>query len=100
MWDQDTTLRAMWTPFDKWAHFRNLLESPIQYRKNPELFRNPKIVFPYMNLYLRTIPKLLVMSQIQSETPNNIRSPSHIPYLLKLHRTLSVSPYGSRMMQT
>ena len=35
---------------------------PVRYRKNPELFRNPKINFPYMNLILRTIPNLLVMS--------------------------------------
>src|SRR3954454_19838067 len=39
-------------------------------------------------------------SIISQDTPNNFRSPSHIPYLLKQHRTLSVSPYGSRMMQT
>ena len=36
-----------------------------------------------MNLILRTIPELLVMSWIPSETPNNIRTPFHIPYLLK-----------------
>ena len=36
-----------------------------------------------MNLILPTIPNLLVMTWIPSETPNNIRSPSHIPYLLK-----------------
>ena len=36
-----------------------------------------------MNLILRTIPDLLVMSRIHSETPNNIRSPTQIPYLLK-----------------
>ena len=32
-----------------------------------------------MNLYIRTIPELLVMSKISSETPNNIRTPTHIP---------------------
>ena len=41
-----------------------------------------------MNLILRTIPNLLVMSRIPSKTPNNIRYPSHIPNLLKLHRNL------------
>ena len=29
--------------------------------------------FPYINLYLRTLPKLLVTSRISSGTPNNIR---------------------------
>ena len=36
-----------------------------------------------MNLILRTILELLVMSWIPSETPNNIQTPFHIPYLLK-----------------
>ena len=56
---------------------RNLLETPIQCRKIPELFRNPKINFPYMKLYLRTIPKLLVTSWIPSETPNKLRYHHH-----------------------
>ena len=51
---------------------RNLPETPIRCRKIPELFRNPKNTFPYMNLYLRTIPELLVISWIPSETPNKI----------------------------
>ena len=71
--------------------FRNLLESPYKHSGTfPNLENDPQ----YMNLILRTIPDLLVMSRIQSETPNNIRSPTHIPYLLKPHRYLSVSPYG------
>ena len=41
--------------------------------KKPELFRNPNNNFPYINLYLRTIPELLVTSGISSGTPNNIR---------------------------
>ena len=32
------------------------------HRKIPELFRNLEINFPYMNLILRTITDLLVMS--------------------------------------
>ena len=33
----------------------------------------PKPYFLYINLYLRTIPELLVTSGISSETPNSIR---------------------------
>ena len=36
-----------------------------------------------MNLILRNILDLLMMSWIPSETPNNIRTPFHISYLLK-----------------
>ena len=46
---------------------------PVQYRKNPNFFRNPNNNFPYINLYLRTIPELLVTSRISSGTPNNFR---------------------------
>ena len=35
--------------------------------------RCPKQDFPYINLYLQTIPELLVTSGISSGTPNNIR---------------------------
>ena len=62
--------------------FQNLLESP--YGTFPNLENDPQ----YMNLILRTIPDLLVMSWIQSETSNNIRSRTHIAYLLKHHRIL------------
>ena len=41
--------------------------------KNPNFSRNPNNNFPYINLYLRTIPELLVTSGISSGTPNNIR---------------------------
>ena len=47
--------------------------APVQYRYAPETFRCPYDSFPYINLYLRTIPELLVMSEISSGTPNNIR---------------------------
>ena len=60
--------------------FQNLLESPYKHSGTfPNLENDPH----YMNLIPRTIPDLLVMSRIQSETTNNIRSPTHIPYLLK-----------------
>ena len=48
---------------------------PVQYRKNCTFFRNPKYDFPYINLYLSTILRLLVTSEISSGTPNNIRLP-------------------------
>ena len=38
-----------------------------------ELSRIPNNNFPYINLYLRTIPELLMTSGISSGTPNNIR---------------------------
>ena len=41
--------------------------------KNPNFSRNPNNNFPYINLYLRTIPELLVTSGISSGTLNNIR---------------------------
>ena len=49
-----------------------------------------------MNLILWTIPDLLVISQIPSETPNNIRSLSHNTITTQNNvESLSVSPYGS-----
>ena len=53
---------------------RNLLEHSDTLPKNPELFRNPEINLPYINLYLRTLPELLVISRILPGTPNNLRS--------------------------
>src|SRR3954466_15720717 len=41
-----------------------------------------------MNLILRTIPDLLVISRILSETPNNIRSLTHHSISTKQHRIL------------
>ena len=41
--------------------------------KNSNFSRNPNNNFPYINLYLRTIPKLLMTSGISYGTPNNIR---------------------------
>ena len=46
---------------------------PVHYRKYPKLFRNPNTTFLYINLYLQTIPELLVTSGISSGTPNNLR---------------------------
>ena len=46
---------------------------PVQYRRPRNLSRWPKQDFLYINLYLRTIPELLVTSGISSGTPNNFR---------------------------
>src|SRR5215216_139497 len=40
----------------------------------PEPFRCPNTTFQYINLYLLTISRLLVMSVISSGTPNKLRS--------------------------
>ena len=51
----------------------------------------PNHIIQYMNLYLRTILELLVMSVISYGTPNNIRSPTYITHIiLYRQRTLSV----------
>ena len=69
--------------------FRMILESSTTFHKCTGPFPNLECDFLYMNLILRTIPKLLVMSWIPSETPNNIRTPFHIPYLLKTTSNLN-----------
>ena len=60
----------------------------------------PNYIIQYMNLYLRTIPELLVMSVISSGTPNNIRSPTYIIHIILYHqRTFKrADPTGSRTM--
>ena len=64
---------------------------PICTRYPPEHFRCPNTIVLYINLYLSTISRLLVMYVISSGTPNNIRSPNHITHIiLNHHRTLRV----------
>jgi hypothetical protein len=64
---------------------------PICTRYPSEHFRCPNTIVLYINLYLLTILRLLVMSVISFGTPNNIRSPNHITHIiLNHHRTLSV----------
>ena len=41
--------------------------------EKPNFSWNPNNNFPYINLYLRTIPELLVTSGISSGTPNDFR---------------------------
>src|SRR3989337_116732 len=71
LWGLSPLPTFMWVPHAGGPHSRTF---PVQYRKNSNFFRNPDNNFPYMNLYLRTIPELLVMSGISSGTPNNLRS--------------------------
>ena len=47
--------------------------NPICTRYPPEHFWRPNTIVLYINLYLLTILRLLIMSMISSETPNNIR---------------------------
>src|SRR3989337_1752038 len=61
-----------------------------KYPNHSEPFRCPNIAFQYINLYLSTISRLLVMSVISSRTPNNLRSSNHITHNTNCHRTLSV----------
>ena len=57
----------------------------------PGHFRCPNTIILYMNLYLSTISRLLVMSLTSSGTPNNLRSPNHITHIIQnRHSTLSV----------
>ena len=44
--------------------------TPVLSETSPEPFRCPNIVIQYINLYVSTIPRLLVMSVITSGTPN------------------------------
>ena len=71
MWPPGWVGPTRWTPG---TH----LSLPVHYRKYPKLFRNPNTTFLYINLYLRTIPELLVTSGVSSRIPNNLRSPTHI----------------------
>ena len=59
-------------------------------RNHPEYFRCPNIVVQYINLYVSTISRLLVMSVITSGTPNKLRSQKHITHNTNHHRTLSM----------
>ena len=47
--------------------------TPVLSETSPEHFRCPNIVVQYINLYVSTISRLLVMSVITSGTLNNLR---------------------------
>ena len=93
-----------WSPFgtppSKVTFFRTFLEPSRTFHKCTGSFSNTSNDILYMNLILRTIPELLVMSGISSGLRTNIRTPFHIQILPFQHPTLSVSPYGSRTMRT
>ena len=59
---------------------------PICTRYSPEHFRSPNTIVLYINLYLSTILRLLVMSVISSGTSNNLWYVKH------------ADPMGSRTM--
>ena len=61
-----------------------------KYQNHSEPFWCPNTTFQYMNLYLSSISRLLVMSVISSGTLNKLWSPKHITHNTKRHRTLSV----------
>ena len=64
---------------------------PISTQCTPKLFRCLNTIILYINFYLSTISRLLIMSVISSGTPNNIRSPTYISHIiLYRQRTLSV----------
>jgi hypothetical protein len=64
---------------------------PITFRCIPKPFQRPNSIVLYINLYLRTISELFVMSVISSGTPNNILSPNHLTHIIpNRQRTLSV----------
>ena len=60
----------LWTPPESSGTFRKL---PGTILEKPNFSWSPNNNFPYINLYLWTIPELLVTSGISSGTPNNIR---------------------------
>ena len=53
-------------------------------RNHPEHFRCPNIVVQYINHYVSTISRLLVMSVITSETPNKLRYIKTYKLIIKL----------------
>ena len=53
-------------------------------RNHPEHFRCPNIVVQYINLYVSTISRLLIMSVITSGTPNKLRYIKTYKLVIKL----------------
>src|SRR3954469_10773926 len=64
--------------------------TPVKSRFHPELFRYPNIGFQYIDLYVLTISRLLVMSVITSGTPNNLRYIKMHKLIITVIVTLSV----------
>ena len=63
---------------------------PIPFQYVPKHFRCPNTIVLYINLYLSTISRLLVMSVISSGTPKKLQSSNHITHNTNRHQTLSV----------
>ena len=53
-------------------------------RNHPKHFRCPNIAVQYIDLYVSTISRLLVMSVIISETPNNLQYIKIYKLIMKL----------------
>ena len=64
----------------KCSHTQTFQETSGTPSGEPEPFRRPNTIIPYIKLYLRTIPEFLVMSVILFRTPNNIRLPTYITH--------------------
>ena len=64
--------------------FRYPPDTLVCTRYIPKHLRCPNTIIEYINLYLSTISKLLVMSVISSGTPNNIQSPNHITHKIQI----------------
>ena len=63
---------------------------PICTRYPPENFRCTNTIVLYINLYLSTISRLLIMFVISSGTLNKLRSSNDITHNTNCHRMLSV----------
>src|SRR3954464_12050998 len=63
---------------------------PVKSRFHPERFRCPNIGFQYIDLYVSTISRLLVMSVITSGTPNYLRYIKMYKLIITVIVTLSV----------
>src|SRR3954470_6394408 len=64
--------------------------TPVKCRFHSEPFRCPNIGFQYIDLYVSTISRLLVMSMIASGTPNNLRYIKIHKLIINVIVTLSV----------
>ena len=80
----DGRVSGVWPP--------GLRKTPFAPTQSPVGFTPwPNHIILYINLYLRTILELLVMSVISSRTSDNVWSPTYITHIeLYLQRTLSV----------
>src|SRR4051812_45620920 len=67
---------------------RNYPRYSQKYPNHSEPFRCPNIVVQYIDLYVSTISRLLVMSPISSGTPNSFGTLKIINSLYNCHRNL------------